>query len=125
MAPPLCLRDVDVVSSTSTQLYVDKVLSLWLTLSTSRRQGWRRAMNNTTKTTARCARCGRALTSARALRSGYGPRCYTMVRAAAREVAAQHKPHQVAKAVELLEDGGVVATSRAGVYYTVGTEGDE
>src|SRR5690606_16134994 len=80
-------------------------------------------MNNT-KTTARCARCGRALTSARALRTGYGPRCYTMVRAAAREVAAQHKAHQVAKATELLEDGGVVATSRAGVYYTVGTEGE-
>ena len=82
-------------------------------------------MNNTTKTTARCARCGRALTSARALRTGYGPRCYTMVRAAAREVAAQHKAHQVAKAIELIEDGGVVPTTRAGVYYTVGTEGDE
>lgn len=81
-------------------------------------------MNNTTKTTARCARCGRALTSARALRTGYGPRCYTMVRAAAREVAAQHKPHQVAKAIELIEDGGVVPTTRTGVYYTVGTEGE-
>ena len=80
-------------------------------------------MNNT-KTTARCARCGRALTSARALRTGYGPRCYTMVRAAAREVAAQHKAHQVAKAIELIEDGGVVPTTRAGVYYTVGTEGE-
>src|SRR5690606_9819310 len=82
-------------------------------------------MNNTTKTTARCARCGRALTSARALRTGYGPRCYTKVRAAAREVAAQHKPHQVAKAIELIEDGGVVPTTRTGVYHTVGTEGDE
>jgi hypothetical protein len=81
-------------------------------------------MNNTTKTTARCARCGRALTSARALRTGYGPRCYTMVRAAAREVAAQHKAHQVAKATELLEDGGVVPTTRTGVYYTVGTNGE-
>jgi len=81
-------------------------------------------MNNTTKTTARCARCGRALTSARALRTGYGPRCYTMVRAAAREVAAQHKPHQIAKATELIEDGGVVPTTRTGVYYTVGTKGE-
>lgn len=82
-------------------------------------------MNNTTKTTARCARCGRALTSARALRTGYGPRCYTMVRAAAREAATRHKPHQIAKAIELIEDGGVVPTTRTGVYYTVGTEGDE
>lgn len=78
----------------------------------------------TTKTTARCARCGRALTSARALRTGYGPTCYTKVRAAAREAAAQHKAHQVAKATELLEDGGVVPATRTGVYYTVGTEGE-
>lgn len=78
-----------------------------------------------TETTARCARCNRPLRSARARRTGYGPHCYTKVRAAAREVAAQHKAHQVAKAVELLEDGGVVATSRPGVYYTVATEGDE
>src|SRR5690606_38782852 len=84
---------------------------------------WRRAMNNT-KTTARCARCNRPLRSARALRTGYGPACYTKVCAAAREVAAQHKAHQVAKATELLEDGGVVPTTRTGVYYTVGTEGE-
>lgn len=81
-------------------------------------------MNNTTKTTARCARCNRPLRSARALRTGYGPACYTKVRAAAREVAAQHKPHQVAKATELIEDGGVVPTTRTGVYYTVGTNGE-
>src|SRR5690606_4020559 len=84
---------------------------------------WRRAMNNTTKTTARCARCGRALTSARALRTGYGPRCYTMVRAAAREVAAQHKAHQVAKAIELIEDGGVVPTTRTGCTCKAGING--
>src|SRR5690606_39764259 len=29
-----------------------------------------------------------------------------------------------AKATELLEDGGVVPTTRTGVYYTVGTEGE-
>src|SRR5690606_24738237 len=98
----------------------DKVLSFWLTLSTSRRQGWRRAMNNTTKTTARCARCNRPLRSARALRTGYGPRCYTKVRAAAHEAAAQHKPHQAAKATALIEDGGVVPTARAAVDYTAG-----
>ena len=79
-------------------------------------------MNNTTKTTARCARCNRPLRSARALRTGYGP-CYTMVRAAARR-SCPAQAHQVAKAVELLEDGGVVPTTRTGVYYTVGTKGE-
>ncbi len=82
------------------------------------------ATTTATETTARCARCNRPLRSARALRTGYGPTCYTMVRAAAREVAAQHKAHQVAKATELLEDGGVVPSTRAGVYYTVGSEGE-
>src|SRR5690606_17828299 len=77
-----------------------------------------------TQTTARCARCGRALTSARALRTGYGPTCYTKVRTAAREAATRHKPHQTAKAIELIEDGGVVPTTRAGVYHTVGTNGE-
>jgi len=82
-------------------------------------------MTTTTATqTARCARCGRALTSARALRTGYGPTCYTKVRAAAREAATRHKPHQTAKAIELLEDGGVVPTTRTGVYHTVGTNGE-
>lgn len=78
----------------------------------------------TTEQTARCARCGRALTSARALRTGYGPTCYTKVRTAAREAATRHKPHQTAKAIELIEDGGVVPTTRTGVYYTVGTNGE-
>lgn len=77
-----------------------------------------------TQTTARCARCGRALTSARALRTGYGPTCYTKVRTAAREAATRHKPHQTAKAIELTEDGGVVPTTRTGVYHTVGTNGE-
>lgn len=77
-----------------------------------------------TQTTARCARCGRALTSARALRTGYGPTCYTKVRTAAREAATRHKPHQTAKAIELIEDGGVVPTTRTGVYHTVGTNGE-
>src|SRR5690606_23813012 len=65
--------------------------------------------------------CNRPLRSARALRTGYGPTCYTKVRAAAREAATRHKPHQIAKAIELIEDGGVVPTTRAGVYHTVGT----
>lgn len=77
-----------------------------------------------TQTTARCARCNRPLRSARALRTGYGPTCYTKVRTAAREAATRHKPHQIAKAIELIEDGGVVPTTRTGVYHTVGTNGE-
>src|SRR5690606_3341649 len=77
-----------------------------------------------TQTTARCARCGRAPTSARALRTGYGPTCYTTVRAAARDAATPPTPHQTAEAIELIEDGGVVPPARTGVYHTVGTNGE-
>lgn len=83
-------------------------------------------MNNTTKTTARCARCGRALTSARALRTGYGPTCYTKVRAAAREQVdlTDYRPHQVASARELIEDAAIIPL-RSVIYIAVSTDGTE
>src|SRR5690606_38313379 len=76
-----------------------------------------------TQTTARCARCGPALTTARALRTGYGPTCCTKVRTAARKRAPRRMRYLPAKAIELIEAGGVVPASRAGVYDSVGTTG--
>src|SRR5690606_16903821 len=57
-------------------------------------------------------------------RPGSGTPRHAQLRAAARKTAPRHKPHQIAKALELIEDGGVVPTTRTGVYYTVGTEGE-
>lgn len=78
-----------------------------------------------------CPRCGRTLTSTRALRVGYGPRCYTHLLAALRTIALTHPAHQVAKAAELLEDGGLIPAPtthkrpRQTVYIAVGTDGTE
>lgn len=71
-------------------------------------------MNTTTATAkvsrpvvGQCLRCGRDLRNAST--DGYGPKCRAMYRKAAKaEAIAQYKPHQVAKAVELIEQGGMV-----------------
>ncbi|MEU5834509.1 SWIM zinc finger family protein [Streptomyces diacarni] len=71
---------------------------------------------------AHCLRCGRALRNATA--DGYGPKCRVMVRKAARaEVVAQYKPHQVAKAEELIEQGGLVPLRGCRVFYAVSSDG--
>jgi len=36
----------------------------------------------------------------------------------------ERNEREIAKAIELIEDGGVVPTTRTGVYYTVGTNGE-
>lgn len=72
----------------------------------------------------RCRRpgCGRKLTAPASRAAGYGPVCRRRIRDAAR--AADVKREQVAKALELIADGGIVPTSRPGVYRTVGSQGD-
>lgn len=60
----------------------------------------------TTATTAKCARCGRTLTSAASIARGYGRHCGNRIAQAARTAA--HKPAQVDKARELIEVGGIV-----------------
>lgn len=70
-----------------------------------------------------CLRCGRGLRSAKSVSTGYGPTCHRKVRAAARaEVVAQYKPHQVAKAEELIEQGGLVPL-RGNVFLAVSSDG--
>ena len=56
---------------------------------------------------------------------GYGPRCAAKIRKAAINAAfAGFTPEQQAKAAELIRDGGLVPTSRPGVYRTVSSRGD-
>lgn len=59
------------------------------------------------QTTTKCGKCHRVLRSAKSIELGYGPTCHAKVRAAAK--ISGHKPGQVAKALELIADGGIVA----------------
>lgn len=74
----------------------------------------------------RCPRCGRVLTSKRSLAAGVGRTCKAKIAAAAKTVTA--KPAQVAKAVDLVEVGGIVPLRRRHsgqpVCRTVSSRGD-
>lgn len=80
-----------------------------------------------TQTTTHCLRCGRTLRSARSLAAGYGPTCKTKIARAAE--ASKEKPAQVAKAIELVEVGGIVPLTRASrlrrVFRVVSSRGDQ
>lgn len=75
---------------------------------------------------AKCLRCGRTLTAARSIADRYGRGCKAKVRQAAREAALAQfadKPHLIAKAEELIEQGGIVAIRRGRVFRTIGNTG--
>lgn len=79
-------------------------------------------MNATAEHTA-CLRCGRTLRSADSIARRYGRTCKAKVIAAAKaKAAAGFKPATVAKAQELIEDGGIVAI-RARVFRVVASDG--
>jgi hypothetical protein len=81
------------------------------------------ATNNTTET-ANCHRCGRRLTSATSVSRGYGRTCRAKVREAAKVVdLTEYKAFQVAKAEELIEQGGIVPTSRPALFLAVSSDG--
>lgn len=70
-----------------------------------------------------CAKCGRTLRAAKSIARNLGPLCWLRVRlAAAAQLAAGVKAGQVAKAVEVITDGGV-RLIRGGVYRVVSTTG--
>jgi hypothetical protein len=74
----------------------------------------------------RCLRCGRRLRSDRSIAAGYGADCRARIRAAAKLAAlAAWTERQLEQARELIEDGGVVPTSRPGVFRTVSSDGEE
>lgn len=68
-----------------------------------------------------CTRCGRRLTAAKSIALGRGPRCDAKVQAEAAALAA--KPEQVAKALELLTDGGVETLRPGRVWLVVASNG--
>lgn len=79
-------------------------------------------MQNTTTHT-HCLRCGRALRCAKSQATGYGPKCATKIRRAPVDTA-DYKPHQIASARELIEDGAIVPL-RSVVFLAVSTDGTE
>jgi len=71
-----------------------------------------------------CTKCGRALRSAASVARRIGPWCLAKVRAAARvKAVAGFTAEQWAKALELIEDGGIIRTGHAGVYRAVSGDG--
>lgn len=65
--------------------------------------------------------CGRKLTNPASRRAGYGPVCKRRIRQAVTSAVA--KDEQLAKAVELIEDGGIVPVSRPGVFAAASSDG--
>jgi hypothetical protein len=64
------------------------------------------------------------LTSATSAARGYGRTCATKVKAAAKaKVIAAHKPAQVAKAEELIEQGGIVPLRGRHVFTVISSDG--
>jgi hypothetical protein len=87
------------------------------------------AATGATQHTAKCQSCGRirrfgsAGTAATA--QPYGRTCLRKIRAAAVDAALEgFTPAQRDKAAELIADGGLVPTSRPGVYRASGSKGD-
>ena len=68
-----------------------------------------------------CQDCGRTLRAARSIAARRGPTCAAKIRRAAK--ASDAKPEQLAKAVELIDDGGIVPVSRPGIYAATSSDG--
>jgi Family of unknown function (DUF6011) len=72
----------------------------------------------------RCLRCRRTLTAAASVSAGYGPGCRARIRGAALTISpAEFTAAQIARARELLADGGLISTHRAGIYQSVSGDG--
>lgn len=69
----------------------------------------------------KCARCHRVLTGRRSIARGMGEVCARKTREAL--TRATHKPATVAKALELIEDGGLVPVRGNRVFRVVASNG--
>ncbi|MGH3587084.1 MAG: SWIM zinc finger family protein [Pseudonocardia sp.] len=78
----------------------------------------------TTTKTANCRRCHALLTNPRRVALGIGAHCERMERREAAVQAAGYKPHQIASAQELIEDGAIVPL-RPGLFVVVSSDGTE
>jgi hypothetical protein len=82
-------------------------------------------MSNTDAHTTSCLRCGRVLRSQKSRAAGYGAWCAAKIRAAAlAEAVRGFTAAQIDKARELITDGGLIPTSRPGVFRAVSSKGD-
>ncbi len=79
-------------------------------------------MSETTNSTP-CLRCGRTLTSAKSIGDGMGRTCKAKVAAAAQTTTPDYKPAQVDKAMELIEQGGIVPFRGRRIFRTVSSDG--
>ena len=70
-----------------------------------------------------CLRCRRPLRSAKSVATGYGPKCRTKVRHSAVDLS-DYKPHQIASARELIEDGAIIPL-RSVIFVAVSSDGTE
>ncbi|MEV5677017.1 hypothetical protein [Streptomyces sp. NPDC052179] len=79
---------------------------------------------DTTNHPTRCLKCRRVLRKPSP--DGLGPKCRRMVRRTARlSPPPAYKPEQVAKAVELLEFGGLVPLRESRIFLAVSEDGSE
>jgi Family of unknown function (DUF6011) len=81
-------------------------------------------MTNSTARHSHCARCGRVLRDPRSIAAGVGPKCAKRIATAALVTIAHHKPEQVAKATELIADGGIARVA-PGTFESVSSSGTE
>lgn len=73
---------------------------------------------------ANCLRCGRTLTSARSIALGYGPTCSARIRKATKTpTVTAHKPAAIAKATELIEQGGILPLRGRRVFTVISSDG--
>lgn len=79
-------------------------------------------MTNTAATTAKCIRCDRVLTDAKSIAAGYGRTCRARIAAKAKAAALTEQPDQVVKAVQLIEDRGIVRVTGA-LFHAVSSNG--
>ena len=81
-------------------------------------------MDNTTAKQANCLRCGRVLRNAQSIALGYGPTCSAHIRKATKTAAvAAHKPASIAKATELIEQGGILPLRGRRVFTVISSDG--
>lgn len=81
-------------------------------------------MDTTTTDHSNCLRCGRTLTSPRSIALGYGPTCSAHIRKATKTpTITAHKPAAIAKATELIEQGGILPLRGRRVFTVISSDG--
>jgi hypothetical protein len=70
-----------------------------------------------------CRRCRGLLTTPASVARGYGARCWTLHRRETAARTAGYKPAAIAKAKELIADGGIVAIRGRRVFRAVSSDG--